>query len=69
VGGRVVTLHNLSADDVRVTLPDDLDLTGVEEIRQMFGDGPAEAGTEIELAGYGYRWLRLLDEHVTTAIS
>jgi maltose alpha-D-glucosyltransferase/alpha-amylase len=66
--GRVVTLHNLSADDVRVTLPDDLDLAGVEEIRQMFGEGPAEAGTEMELGGYGYRWLRLLDGHVTTAI-
>jgi maltose alpha-D-glucosyltransferase/alpha-amylase len=66
--GRVVTLHNLSADDVRVTLPEDLDLTGVEEIRLMFGEGPAEAGMETELAGYGYRWLRLLDEHATTAI-
>jgi maltose alpha-D-glucosyltransferase/alpha-amylase len=66
--GGVVTLHNLSADDVRVTLPDDLDLTGVEAIRQMFGDGTADPGKEIELAGYGYSWLRLVDEHVTTAI-
>jgi maltose alpha-D-glucosyltransferase/alpha-amylase len=66
--GRIVTLHNLSADDVRVTLPDGLDLSGVEEIRQIFGEGQAEAGTEMELAGYGYRWLRLLDEHLTTAI-
>jgi maltose alpha-D-glucosyltransferase/alpha-amylase len=66
--GGVVTLHNLSADDVRVRLPDDLDLTGVEEIRRMFGDGTADHGKEIDLAGYGYSWLRLVDEHVTTAI-
>ncbi|MDN3353707.1 alpha-amylase family protein [Actinomadura sp. DC4] len=66
--GRVVTLHNLSADDVRVRLPADLDLDGVDEIRQMFGDGPAEDGADIGLAGYGYRWLRLLDDHATTAI-
>jgi maltose alpha-D-glucosyltransferase/alpha-amylase len=66
--GRVVTLHNLSADEVRVRLPDDLDLAEVEEIRQMFGDGPVDPGGEIELAGYGYSWLRLVDEHVTTAI-
>jgi maltose alpha-D-glucosyltransferase / alpha-amylase len=66
--GRVVTLHNLSADEVRVTLPDALDLTEVEEIRQMFGDGPPADGTEYALAGYGYRWLRLLDDHAITAI-
>ncbi|GAA4614999.1 alpha-amylase family protein [Actinoallomurus liliacearum] len=67
--GRVVTLHNVSADPVRVRLPDDLDLTGVEQIRQMFGDAPAaELGREIELAGYGYRWLRLIDDEATTAI-
>jgi maltose alpha-D-glucosyltransferase/alpha-amylase len=66
--GGVVTLHNLSADDVRMRLPDDLDLTGVEEIRRMFGDGTADHGKEIDLAGYGYSWLRLVDEHVTTAI-
>jgi maltose alpha-D-glucosyltransferase / alpha-amylase len=66
--GGVVTLHNLSADDVRVSLPDDLDLTGVEGIRRMFGEGPADSGKEIDLPGYGYSWLRLVDEHVTTAI-
>jgi maltose alpha-D-glucosyltransferase / alpha-amylase len=67
--GRVVTLHNLSAEAVRVRLPDDLDLTGVERIRQMFGDTPAtELGRDIELAGYGYRWLRLIDDQATTAI-
>ncbi|MFL6056971.1 MAG: alpha-amylase family protein [Actinoallomurus sp.] len=68
--GHVATLHNLSADPVRVRLPDDLDLGGVEQIRQMFGDAPAtEHGREIELAGYGYCWLRLIDEQATTAIS
>jgi hypothetical protein len=51
-----------------VTLPDDLDLTGVEGIRRMFGEGPADPGKEIDLPGYGYSWLRLVDEHVTTAI-
>ncbi|MCO5967570.1 alpha-amylase family protein [Actinoallomurus soli] len=67
--GRVVTLHNVSADPVRVKLPDDLDLTGVEQVRQIFGDAPAnELGREIELAGYGYRWLRLIDDEATTAI-
>jgi maltose alpha-D-glucosyltransferase/alpha-amylase len=66
--GHVVTLHNLSGDPVRVTLPDDLDLTGIEQIRQMFGDAPDRQGRKIELAGYGYSWLRLIDEHVTTAI-
>lgn len=66
--GGVVTLHNLSADDVRVSLPDDLDLAGVEGIRRMFGEGPADPGKEIDLPGYGYSWLRLVDEHVTTAI-
>jgi maltose alpha-D-glucosyltransferase/alpha-amylase len=67
--GRVVTLHNVSADPVRVKLPDDLDLTGVEHIRQMLGDAPAtDLGREIELAGYGYRWLRLIDDEATTAI-
>jgi hypothetical protein len=41
----------------------------VEQIRQMFGDVPAtEHCQDIELAGYGYRWLRLIDEHATTAI-
>jgi hypothetical protein len=49
-------------------LPADLDLDGVEEIRQMFGDGPVDPRDEIELAGYGYSWLRLLDDHATTAI-
>ena len=66
--GGVVTLHNLSADEVRVSLPDDLDLTGVEGIRPMFGEVPAEPGKQIDLPGYGYTWLRLVDEHVTTAI-
>jgi len=72
--GRVVTLHNLSADPVRVSLPGELDLDDVDEIRQMFGDAPGDPGDaggpghEIGLAGYGYAWLRLLDDHPTTAI-
>jgi glycosidase len=65
---RVVTLHNLSADDVRVRLPEDLDTDGIEEIRQMFGDAPVDPAKDIELAGYGYSWLRLLDDQATTAI-
>jgi maltose alpha-D-glucosyltransferase/alpha-amylase len=64
---RVVTLHNLSAEPAHVRLPDDLGLADVEEIHQMFGDSPADPGAEIELAGYGYSWLRLVDEQATTA--
>src|SRR3569833_2261316 len=66
--GRVVTLHNLSADGLRVRLPQEAGLSGVEEIRQMFGDVSREGGAELELGGYGYSWLRLLDAHATTAI-
>lgn len=67
--GRVVTLHNLSGDPVRVRLPDALDLSGVRRIRQMFGDTRAgDVGRDLELAGYGYRWLRLITGEPTSAI-
>ena len=59
--GRTVTLHNLSAEPVKVRLPN-----GAEEpdqgqrMRQMLGDTdpPYSAGQEITLGRYGFRWLR-----------
>jgi len=61
---RTVTLHNLSAEPVKVRLPD-----GAEEpdqgkrMRQMLGDTdpPYSAGQEITLGRYGFRWLRQTD--------
>ncbi len=71
--GCVVTLHNLSAEPARVRLPGDLgDRPGQGEIRQLLGDSgapaaggagtPVQAGAEITLPGYGFRWLRLTDD-------
>jgi maltose alpha-D-glucosyltransferase/alpha-amylase len=64
--GRVVTLHNLSAEPAAVRLPDDLDeraQTKTKEVRQVLGDAepPCLPGQEIALGGYGFRWLRVLD--------
>jgi maltose alpha-D-glucosyltransferase/alpha-amylase len=64
--GRVVTLHNLSAEPATVTLPDDLDdqaQAKTNEVRQVLGDAepPHGTGQEITLGSYGYRWLRLHD--------
>jgi hypothetical protein len=64
--GRVVTLHNLSAEPAAVRLPDDLDeraQTKTKEVRQVLGDAepPYSTGQEIALSGYGFRWLRVLD--------
>ncbi len=69
--GRIITLHNLSADAVRVRLPEDSETEDAGEIHQMFGDAPGDPGApgeEIEIGGYGYSWLRLVGEHATTAI-
>jgi maltose alpha-D-glucosyltransferase / alpha-amylase len=71
--GCVVTLHNLSAEPARVRLPDDLGgAQGRGELRQLLGDAtspgedgtgtPARAGLDVELAGYGFTWLRLTDD-------
>ena len=71
--GCVVTLHNLSAEPVRVRLADDLgDAVNRGGMRQLLGDSsspPAggagtqgRAGADIALAGYGFRWLRLTDD-------
>jgi maltose alpha-D-glucosyltransferase/alpha-amylase len=46
--GRVVTLHNLSAEPATVRLPDH------------------GTGQQITLGGYGFRWIRLLDESPAT---
>jgi maltose alpha-D-glucosyltransferase/alpha-amylase len=56
-----ITLHNLSAEPVKVRLPGDLDeAAGGKSLRQVLGDaGPAhESGQPITLGRYGFRWLR-----------
>jgi maltose alpha-D-glucosyltransferase/alpha-amylase len=67
--GRMVTLHNLSAEPATVSLPSDLDPQAqVKEVLQVLGDGaPSAIGREIALDGYGFRWLRLLDESAITS--
>jgi maltose alpha-D-glucosyltransferase / alpha-amylase len=67
--GRVVTLHNLSAEPATVRLPANLDgQAPAGEVRQVLGDSgpPHSTGQEIALSGYGFRWLRLLDENPAT---
>ena len=63
--GWVVTLHNLSAEPATAQLPDDLSISpSSRDVVEVLGDGesPTAIGPEIELAGYGYRWLRLSDD-------
>ncbi|MGK7869553.1 alpha-amylase family protein [Falsiroseomonas sp. E2-1-a20] len=60
-GGVVVTLHNLAADPVEVSLPDDagylIQLLGSSELLER------DAATRpIPLEGYGFRWFRLRGE-------
>jgi maltose alpha-D-glucosyltransferase/alpha-amylase len=67
--GHMVTLHNVSAGPVTVHLPGDLDdQAQASEVRQVLGDDqpPHTTGQEITLGGYGFRWLRLLDESPAT---
>jgi maltose alpha-D-glucosyltransferase/alpha-amylase len=61
---RTVTLHNLSAEPVKVRLPDDADEPGQgHRMRQVLGDTdpPHSPGQEITLGRYGFRWLRQTD--------
>ena len=63
--GCVVTLHNLSAEPATAQLPDDLSISpSSRDVVEVLGDGvsPTAIGPQIELAGYGYRWLRLSDD-------
>jgi maltose alpha-D-glucosyltransferase / alpha-amylase len=63
--GCVVTLHNLSAEPATAQLPDDLSISpSSRDVMEVLGDGvsPTAIGPQIELAGYGYRWLRLSDD-------
>ncbi len=58
---QMVTLHNLSAEPVKVQLPDDLDEpAGGVGMRQVLGDAdpPYQPGQELVLGRYGFRWLR-----------
>jgi maltose alpha-D-glucosyltransferase/alpha-amylase len=58
--GTMLFLHNLSTDDVRVDLGD---LYGeANDPNQVFGDSdyePVGRLDALDLAGYGYRWIRL----------
>jgi maltose alpha-D-glucosyltransferase/alpha-amylase len=58
---QMVTLHNLSAEPVKIRLPGDLDepSEGVG-MRQVLGDAdpPYQPGQDIALGRYGFRWLR-----------
>jgi maltose alpha-D-glucosyltransferase / alpha-amylase len=61
---RTVTLHNLSAEPVKVRLPDHAEEPGHgQRMRQMLGDTdpPYSPGQEITLGRYGFRWLRRTD--------
>jgi maltose alpha-D-glucosyltransferase/alpha-amylase len=53
---RMITLHNLSADQVKVRLPEDQD----ERMRQVLGDAgsPYQPGEPVTLGRYGFSWLR-----------
>jgi maltose alpha-D-glucosyltransferase/alpha-amylase len=60
--GRMITLHNLSADTVTINPTGDLtDLARASHVRQVLGDSdsPYRPGQEITLGRYGFRWLRL----------
>jgi maltose alpha-D-glucosyltransferase/alpha-amylase len=60
--GRMITLHNLSADTVAIPLQDDIaDL--LARASQVLGDPKPSyrPGQEITLGRYGFRWLRLPD--------
>jgi maltose alpha-D-glucosyltransferase/alpha-amylase len=63
--GCIVTLHNLSAERATVQLPDDVIMPARRaDVVEVLSDGQSPGGTGpgIELAGYGYRWLRLSEE-------
>ncbi len=63
--GRIVTLHNVSAEPAVARLPGDLaDQAQDPQAHCVLADpeSAAGAGPEITLAGYGYCWLRLSDE-------
>jgi hypothetical protein len=58
---RMITLHNLSADPVKVRLPEDGDeAAGDERMRQVLGDAgsPHRPGEPVTLGRYGFSWLR-----------
>jgi maltose alpha-D-glucosyltransferase/alpha-amylase len=60
--GRMITLHNLSAEPVTIPLPDGLaGLASANQAYQVLGDAdPAyRPGGEVTLGRYGFRWLRL----------
>ncbi len=60
--GRMITLHNLSAEPVTIPLPDGLaDLASANQAYQVLGDADPSyrPGGDITLGRYGFRWLRL----------
>jgi len=59
---RMITLHNLSADPVKVRLPAGADdPAGDKRMREVLGDAepPYQPGAPVALGRYGFRWLRL----------
>src|SRR5690606_38473994 len=62
--GRMVALHNFSPNPVSVplTLPD---ADGSTRLIDLLGTGEVtlsdEGSAELELDGYGYRWLRVIE--------
>jgi maltose alpha-D-glucosyltransferase / alpha-amylase len=67
--GHIITLHNLSAEPTTVRPPANLGgQPQAAEVRQVLGDAgpPHRTGQQIALGGYGFRWLRLLDESPAT---
>jgi maltose alpha-D-glucosyltransferase / alpha-amylase len=58
---RMITLHNLSADQVKVRLPEDGGgEAGDDRMRQVLGDAgsPHRPGEPVTLGRYGFSWLR-----------
>jgi trehalose synthase len=56
--GRIVALHNLSPEPVSVPLT--LDIDEDQRLVDLLHRDRFEAGAEIDLDGYGYRWLRVV---------
>jgi maltose alpha-D-glucosyltransferase / alpha-amylase len=62
-GGSVLYLHNLSDQPCTVDFSKASGVEDARDVQELFtdGDGPplGERLTEVELASYGYRWIRL----------
>ena len=59
--GRMIALHNLGAEPVSVPLGK-LDEPDTAELVDLLGRDRYAVGADIDLEGYGYRWLRIVRE-------